>query len=148
MAGISIKKIRLYYYIRRFYNSPYDYTHYHVDDLTVRRLPHKYWYDLVIEAYNLSKSYITKKQYGMNVFITMYVKIKKSKNDNTISLKDIKPDYMPYYISFYKNNLDLLKDILYKDVIYSKELSELFGKTVYMWHADDDRDYIWSLFLV
>lgn len=58
MAGISIKKIRLYYYIREFYNSSNEYIHFHVDELTTRGISCRYWYKLVTEAFDISKAYV------------------------------------------------------------------------------------------
>lgn len=71
MAGVSIKKIRLYYRIREFYNSSRKTTHFHVDELTMRGVPRRYWYKLVTEAFDLSKAYIGKKKYAMDVYIAM-----------------------------------------------------------------------------
>lgn len=148
MAGISIKKIRLYYYIREFYNSSNKSTHFHVDELTTKGIPCRYWYKLVTEAYNISKAYIGKKKYAMDVYITMYVKIKKDSKNSKITLKNIKTTYEPFYISFFKSDLNLFKDIFYPNVIYSKELSDLYGRRVYKLHLDDDDDDIWCLFLL
>lgn len=148
MAGVSIKKIRLYYRIREFYNSSRKTTHFHVDELTMRGVPRRYWYKLVTEAFDLSKAYIGKKKYAMDVYIAMYVKIKRDSKNNKITLKDIKTTYEPFQITFYRSDLNLFKDVFFQNVVYSEELSDLYGRPVYKYHFDDDADDTWCLFLL
>jgi len=107
----------------------------------------RYWLKLVFEAYRLSKYYIQYKKYNMNVCISMYVKIKEKSSDKTLELKDIKSLDQPFLIILYKTNLSLFNDIIFSGAIYSKELSDLYGMTVYKYHYEDDADDIWCLYL-
>lgn len=144
MVGISIKKIRLYYYIRRYnsHSDKYINTHYHVDDLSIRRVPRRYWYKLVFEAYRLSITYIARKQYNIYCYIRLRVKIKDI--ENVMELKDIKYTYEPFCIYLWKENPCA---VFIDNLCFSEKLSEFFGMKVYIC-PDEDEKNIWYLYLI
>lgn len=140
MVGISIKRIRLYYYIRRFKASSDKCVndHYHVDDLSIRKVPSRYWYRLAFEAYDLSKAYIARKQYNIYCHMTFRVKIKDI--DKVNSMSDFRYTYEPFCIYLWKKDP---RDT-YRTFKYSKKISEIYGRIVYI-SPDDDEKNIWYL---
>ena len=140
MTGISIKKNRLYFYIRRFNERNESLDDYHVDDLSFRRVPRRYWYKLAFEAFDLSKRYISKKDFHMFCCLQFCVKI--SDVNNVCSIKDLRYTSELFSIYFFKE-YDYPRDF-FLGMTYSEKLSEIFSMDVYLWWYEGR----WCLYLL